>query len=247
MNPVRPDATIIIPQFDSAELTCACIESLRQVEPVAWPIVVVDDGSSPASRREVAARRFAGTQVVRQSHTGVSAAWNRGAAVARTRFVVFLNNDVLVRGPSIDRLVEPLRRGTAILSGVRSRREAALPPEVLRRLPTDRFVEGWCFATPLDLFRRLGGFDETMRVYWSDTDFQARLVAVSGESERSIAVADVPLKHLGHRTAHRLRERKRIWQDDRAAFIAKWSSGWQSAFSGQRPVHERCDWNQAEC
>ena len=217
------DATVVIPQFDRAELTCACIESLRRQEPIRWPVIVVDDGSSPGCADAVMARGFLDTTVIRQPHTGVTAAWNLGAAHATTPLIVFLNNDVLFMDSAIERLISCLRQGAALVSGAAWRRERLLPHRVLRRLSTDRFLQGWCLAVSAETLRAIGGFDESMKVYWSDTDFQVRVLRAAGDPQALVCRSDLPLHHLGHRTAHRLPNRCAAWRADRAAFIAKWS------------------------
>ena len=223
-----PIATVVIPQFGRAELTCACIRSLRREETTPWPIIVVDDGSPPESPRRVEAEQFPEITVIPQSHRGVSAAWNRGAVEVRTPYVVFLNNDVLFRGPALERLLAPLSSGRALIAGVRLRTEQLLPRRILEALPSDRFLEGWCLATSMDDFQHLDGFDESLAVYWSDTDFQARMIEAEAIDRSAVCplheLPDLPLSHLGHRTAHRIRDRRGLWQKDRNRFIAKWDA-----------------------
>jgi GT2 family glycosyltransferase len=220
-------ATVIIPQFEQAALTIACIESLRRWDGALWPIVVVDDGSSAAAREAVAGRRFANVRVVEQPRRGVSAAWNLGATEARTRAVVFLNNDVQFDGPALHQLVAPMWSG-ALLTGAAYRNERHVPGDVRQRLPLDWFVEGWCFAVTKCLFDELGGFDESMGTYWSDTDLQLRVARRCGEGSSTagqsalVCPSGLPLRHLGHRTTAMLPERRVLWAADRRAFLAKW-------------------------
>ena len=149
------DVTIVIPQYNYPELTSACIQSIRVNEAKLWPIVVVDDGSTQESRLFFESGSFSETRLIEQKHSGVSSAWNRGAAAADYPFLVFLNNDVLFSGPVIERLVGPLRNGKTLITGIAMRKEAALSPPILKDLPTDRFLEGWCFAIAAETFRSL--------------------------------------------------------------------------------------------
>ena len=224
-SPVKKaDVTIVIPQFGRAELTCACIESLRHHEPVLWPVLVVDDGSPAEDICAVSDQKLAGVRLVRQEHAGVTAAWNLAVSQIETAIAVFVNNDVLLDGPAIERLAVPLRENAALVCGAAWRRERMLPPGVLQRLPTDRFLQGWCFAVRIETVRRLGGFDRSMRLYWSDTDFQARaMLAASARDEPLVCCPNLPIRHFGHRTAARVANRSATWRADRAAFIAKWS------------------------
>jgi GT2 family glycosyltransferase len=112
----------------------------------------------------------------------------------------------------------------AVVSGIRLRRERGLPRTVMAKLPCAEFVEGWCFAVAREEFERVGGFDPAMRVYWSDTDLMCRLVLAAGGAQDAMWVnGELPVRHLGHRTARRLAERRRLWREDRGAFIRKWS------------------------
>ena len=227
------DVTLVIPQYNHLELTSACIQSIRVNESNLWPIVVVDDGSTQRSRPLFESRNYSGTRLVEQKHSGVSSAWNRGVAAADSSFLVFLNNDVLFSGSVIERLVGPLRNGEALITGIAMRKETALSQSILKDLPTDRFLEGWCFATATETFHSLGGFDESMTVYWSDTDFQCRLVRKFGRDRNVCScVSGLPLNHLRHRTVHSMQQHRTVWLKDRSSFIAKWIHGANSEQTG---------------
>ncbi len=220
------DTTIIIPQRGHAELTRECLATLRQQERVPWPVVVVDDGT-PQAAAELHVEEYFPAQVCRQPRRGVSAAWNRGAQLAETPFLVFLNNDTRTGGPWVDELVRPLRRGECVMAGVGTRYERGLPTGLLEELPVRTFLQGWCFAIAEAVFCRLGGFDNSLRVYWSDTDLQLRAVNSADGNQRQLLreVAGLPLVHLGHRTAHDRRylaHQREQWRADRARFVRKW-------------------------
>ena len=222
----RDDVTIIIPQFGGSELTLDCVRSLRRHERERHAIVVVDDGSSPEHRARIAEAELPGVRLIAQPHAGITPAWDHGLAAAGTPFVVFLNNDTLARGPFVNRLLEPLRSSRTLLSGLRLRRETAVPADVLARLPSERFLEGWCLAVRTDDLQRIGGFDERMKLYFSDTDMQARLLLERRRGlDALVVVGDLPLDHAGHRTAHLQRGRRQQWNADRSAFVRKWRSG----------------------
>jgi GT2 family glycosyltransferase len=160
--------------------------------------------------------------IIEQSHAGVTRAWNAGAARVSTPFVIFLNNDTHSLASWVDGLLAPLRNESAILSGVVWRDELAVP----RGLPTRRFVAGWCCAIAIASLREIGGFDESLRLYFSDTDLQARLVCAYGT--RSLAVVDDirnALQHCGHASTRLLPDRREIWAEDRRRFLTKWSRG----------------------
>ncbi|MBX3450375.1 MAG: glycosyltransferase [Planctomycetaceae bacterium] len=208
--------SIVIAQRGRTELTEELTAGLRHWEP-GCEIVVVDDGTESGEYRRWL-KRTRGLRVERQSGVGPTRAWNRGIAAAKGEFVVLLNNDVRCRGSVCGRLTRLLTTGDAAVAGAAWRDE----PELLRikgeasRLE-GRVLEGWCLAFRRSLWEELGGFDETMTVYWSDVDFQLRAIRQAG-----LAQADVPLRHLGHRTVKQRPDRRARWLEDRAVFRKKW-------------------------
>ncbi|MEX0725314.1 MAG: glycosyltransferase [Planctomycetaceae bacterium] len=239
-----PQTTIIIPQYRHLDLTLACLRTLRETDPHPWPVIVVDDGS-PDDCWLAEIERSPHVTSIRQPHRGVTAAWNVGWQAARTECVVFLNNDVVSRGGWVERLLTPLAKGDALMTGVRMRREEFLPRALMQRLPARVFLEGWCFALSRRSLQQLDGFDPELATYWSDTDLQLRLMknrlsrscGVAGvessspqqltEPSRSplLSLPDLPIEHIGHVTAHDsacLPQRRQLWQADRERFIAKW-------------------------
>ena len=88
--------SVIIPTFNRASFLLKALESVAgQTHPCA-EIIVVDDGSTDATRKIVT--RFAAKNRVpvhyhAQDHSGVSAARNRGIAAASGEFVCFLDSD----------------------------------------------------------------------------------------------------------------------------------------------------------
>jgi GT2 family glycosyltransferase len=215
------DATIVIPQHDRTELTLAAVRALRHWELERWPIVVVDDGSSPAAAAELE-QLPKEVQLLRQPHRGVTAAWDLALRHITSPLVVLLNNDVLIEGPWVERLIQPLQSGTAIVSGVERRTECAVPAGVLQHVGRNEFLAGWCWAFRIADAQQVGGFDPTLWLYFSDTDLQARMSADARLSADFAVVADLPLRHIGHSSTRLLPGRGVQWHADRVRFIAKW-------------------------
>ena len=216
---------IIIAQYGQSALTQLCVASLRTAHPET-PVFVIDDGSpNGQDRRELQRACWKQVTIVSQHrNSGVTQAWNAGAEICRERmnpeFLVFLNNDVVTTGPWLPRLLAPLGQGTILLTGPAQRREQSLPQLMLSELPTTQFLEGWCLAIRTETFVAQGGFDATMRLYFSDTDLQCRLLA---ERRDAIQMVDgLPLTHLGHQSTQTHPQRSHLWWRDRERFMAKW-------------------------
>jgi GT2 family glycosyltransferase len=107
----RPDVTIVIPVYGKLELTRACVASL-EAEPVgaSFEIVVVDNGSADGTGAWLAEAEQAGRlrALANAENLGFAAACNQGAAAARGRHLLFLNNDTEVTAGWLDPLVDTL-------------------------------------------------------------------------------------------------------------------------------------------
>ncbi|WP_459555392.1 glycosyltransferase family 2 protein [Lacunimicrobium album] len=213
--------SVVIPQFGSEELTRTCVESLLAYHAGDVEVIVIDDGTWWGVREDVIPCE-AGVVMLLGEHRGVTAAWNLGAGVARGEVVVFLNNDTVTTGAWVERLVQPVLEGGAGMVGVAWREERGVSREQLREMSTTRFLEGWCWGMRRELFLEMGGVDEGMRVYWSDTELQERLCR-RGETRQ--VVEGLSVVHLGHRTTRGLGERREVWERDRGVFLERVKRG----------------------
>lgn len=208
------DTTLIIPQYNSPELTIQAVQSLRQHDPTPWPVLVVDNGSSPGTLRALQAARLPAVEVIALARPGLTAAWNYAATRCRTPTILFLNNDTRTRGPWVPTLLAEHRISRAILTGVERRCEPHLNPPV-------ELLAGWCLAVDRTAFETVGGFDESMELYFSDTDLQLRLAERFPDRVRT-CVQPLPLVHIGHQTTAQLMERRSNWLRDRNRFRSRW-------------------------
>lgn len=176
-------------------------------------VVVVDNYSSDANRREVnavAAEHDWAMVNARENHgfgTGVNLAaaeaWARGADV-----LVMINPDAWIDADNVTLLAAALREDplSVVAPVVRRpdgrpwsrelqmswedgvirnpRKDPAAPGE--RRLD---WVSGACFATTRAMWDRCGGFDDDYFLYWEDVDLAQR-VADAGGTVRIIPAAE---------------------------------------------------------
>ena len=100
-----PVVSIVIPVFNQFAHTLGCLRALAESPPhCAFEVIVVDDGSTDAT--VTALPQITGVRhITRASNGGFIAACNDGAALARGRFVVLLNNDTVPQPGWLDTLV----------------------------------------------------------------------------------------------------------------------------------------------
>lgn len=212
-----PDVSVVIPVHNSFAYTYRCLASLRLMPShSSFEIIVVDDGSS--DRTTEIQELIDGIRLVRnETALGFVGACNAGAAAARGRYIVLLNNDTEVSPHWIDRMVEPFdlyddvglvgaklifadgrlqeaggvvwRDGRASNYG---RLGSARDPRYNFLRETD-YCSGACIMVPRAVWDELGGFDTTFApAYYEDTDLAFRIRA------RGLKVLYQPLAEILH-------------------------------------------------
>ena len=109
-----PEVTIVIPVYNQFAHTRACLAALAEHPPkVSFEVVVVDDGSSDQTQPQL--EQWTGVRYHRRAQNGgFIAACNDGAALAKGRRLLFLNNDTVPQPGWLDELVATAERDPAI-------------------------------------------------------------------------------------------------------------------------------------
>jgi GT2 family glycosyltransferase/glycosyltransferase involved in cell wall biosynthesis len=243
-----PLVTLIVPFFDRRDLTVRCLQSIADswFESLEVQFVLVDDGSTDQTCAVVT--RLDGVEYVRSAkNEGFVRACNRGAALARAKYVCFLNNDTVVRDGWLDYLVNTLEHDGAVgVAGSKlvfpdgklqeagsilwrdgtgwnvGRGEHADDPRYNFLRDVD-YVSGASLIVRADLFRRLGGFSEALRpAYYEDADlcFGAR-----AEGYRVVyQPRSVVVHEDGGSSEDAASGAKRFQEINRPKFCAKWQA-----------------------
>ena len=85
--------SVIIPTFNRKQLLLEAVESVRRQSFRDWELLVVDDGSTDGTDQVIESLISDGIRCIRQEHSGVSAARNRGIRAARNDWIAFLDSD----------------------------------------------------------------------------------------------------------------------------------------------------------
>ncbi len=101
-----PLVSVIVPVYNQLHHTWNCLKALaEQAGSTPFEVIVVDDGSSDATALEVP--RISGVRFHKNpENLGFIGACNAGAALARGRYLFFLNNDTAVQPGWLEPLIE---------------------------------------------------------------------------------------------------------------------------------------------
>lgn len=197
-----PRCAVIIPTFNGAALTRACLDALLENPPerCTSQVVIVDDASSDTTQATLDAYGDAITVVYHDENRGFATACNSGAKTAGDcDYLVFLNNDTLPTAGWLDALVDHalvtpaaaavgakllFPNGTIQHAGVTIAQDrwprhlyAGFPGEhrAVSRSRQVVAVTGACMLVRREDFDQLGGFDAAFHNGYEDVDLCLRL------------------------------------------------------------------------
>jgi len=247
-----PEVSLVIPVHAHAELTSACLRSIRDhTARVRYEVILVDDAADAGTKRLLAGLR--GARILRnEKNLGYIRSMNLGASSARGEWIVLCNNDTEVTqgwlramldcaksaadvGVVTPKFIYPdgrlneaggiiWRDGTGVNYG---RGDAPSRCQYEYRRETD-YGSAAALMVSAELWRETGGFDERyLPMYYEDADlcFEAR--------ERGLRVLYEPkavVVHVEGATAGNDVEsgHKRFQERNRPKFVAKWRNRLES-------------------
>jgi GT2 family glycosyltransferase/SAM-dependent methyltransferase len=242
----HPKVSLIIPLYAHAELTRACLQSIRDnTSHAGYEVILVDDTADAATKRLL--EGVSGARVIHnEKNLGYLRSINRGAGVARGRWLVLFNNDTEVTrnwlqamlscaesaedvGIVTPKFVYPdgslneaggivWRDGTGVNYG---RGDVASHFQYEYRRETD-YGSAAALMVSAELWQETGGFDERyLPMYYEDTDlcFEAREHGL-----RVLYEPEAVIVHIEGATAGNDAESgyKRYQERNRSKFVAKW-------------------------
>lgn len=219
-----PLVYVIVLNWNGKELTRQCLKSLQKVSYKNVRILVVDNGSTDGSVAAVQAQFPAVEVLALPSNRGFAAGNNAGFARVKRhqpQYVIFLNNDTTTDPDFIQPLVQPLADGADLgqtvpkifyhqdprriwyAGGTVNLWTGLIHHRGIRRLDGVNFerreetgyATGCCFCMRTADFDRMGGFDESYRMYAEDVDLSLRV------REEGQGVLFVPQSKVWHQVS----------------------------------------------
>jgi GT2 family glycosyltransferase/predicted SAM-dependent methyltransferase/tetratricopeptide (TPR) repeat protein len=214
-----PLVSIIILSWNQRRYTEECLAALDRHTSEPHEVILVDNGSNDGTvdfLRNLAARDSRYRLIENRSNRGFAAGCNQGLVVARGKFLVLLNNDVVVTPGwlsglldcySLDQcagIVGPLTNNASGIQGLGPQEYGRAGLDAFarqfrnhnrqRRIPSRRLV-GFCMLFSRQLYQEIGGLDERFGTgNYEDDDFCLR-AAIAGY--RNLIAGDVYLHHHG--------------------------------------------------
>ena len=245
---------VVLPVLDQLRYTEQCVHSLLAHGTPAEAILVIDNGSSDDTPAWLAAHPE--LRSVRNGvNLGCGGAWTQGALLARSDWVVLLNNDVLVSARAMDAMLDAAdRHGLGVVSPALA--EGALDYDFERHAAafvaamTGTLRPGWfhgvCFAVRRQVFESIG-FPDTDRRLGGREDVEY-LVRCQRSAVPVGTVGDALLHHFGSITQKAIKlETGRKDLGDRDYFYRRLGMGWlaRKRFKAERARLARA-WIAAE-
>ncbi len=207
--PFEPTVSVVMTTYDGAAFVAKAVASVLDQGHRGLELVVVDDGSrdaTPAILAGIAARDDR-LRAFTAPHRGIAASRNQGLAMARGRFIAFLDQDDLCPP---DRIVRQHARlsaesGLAALFGLTLMFERDEPQRPPPDGPLPDPILTMLISTALfrrDAIDAIGGFDPAYEIA-DDFDFVLRLIESGQRIEVEQAVGVFYRRHPGQRSADR--------------------------------------------
>ena len=251
--------SVVVANWNGEAFLARCLSSaLLSARQVGRPfeVVVVDDGSTDASV-EIVRRQFPQVRLLAgRENRGFAFTVNKGIAAARGRYIILLNNDIVVRESFCGALLRHFENGDGRLFGVTAKtvewddrrpnyvkmdaiwRRGDLrlvwsdPPEAAATF----FLQAGACAFVRERFIELGGLETFFSPgYWEDFDLSWRAMA---RGWRNLYEPSSPALHLGKASFRRLYDDVRLRQlNARNQLLFLWAN-----LSDARRVFSHCLW-----
>lgn len=194
-----PDLSVVVVLFNQAGLSRRTLQALADQRGVQFQTIVIDNASSDNTAELL--NTLSGATIVRNiENVGFIRAARQGAALAKGRYLVFLNSDAILQEGALAASLHAMQTdpNTGALGGRVVFTDGGLQEagntifndgsaagigrgedpfyHAARSSRTTDYVSGVYLVTPASVWRMLGGFDEIfIPAYYEDTDYCLRV------------------------------------------------------------------------
>lgn len=218
------DLSIITPVWNHSQLTWSYLSQsfiyLAHIKNKT-EYIVIDNGSSDNTIDILSRLKSqANLKIVsNEENLGFSIACNQGANLATGRNLLFLNNDIVIRGNYASIIIEFLDNQDKIIVGAELY-EHDTGWNVFGNGAV-KYIPGWCLALKYDDFFDLGSFDTR----YSPCDYEDMDLCLTAQTQGyKLIRLPLPIEHLSGQSSLQIgvEKRKEITRKNRLKFAEKW-------------------------
>lgn len=218
-------ATVITPVWNRCDLTYNFLSQhwMRYQHNPRFNWVIVDNGSTDETQGVlVVSESLMGdrlTTIRNLKNIGFGAANNQAVAKHDGDLLVFVNNDVIIKGDYLGMIWKTLKENPEALAGA----ECLTHDTGWNRFgdrPPIAYIPGWCLAMSRATFNDLGGFDE--RYGLADYEDMDMCYAAQKAGRQLIGIPGLPIQHISNQTAKQLPDRLALTKTNQISFAEKW-------------------------
>jgi len=231
INNMSARLSIIIPVYNSAPYTKACLTDLSYLPP-GVEIVVVDNGSTDETPDIIKELNLPNIKYERlERNFGFAGGCNWGYLISSGKYVMFLNNDIRVRGDKTNWIDKCLEKADTHLVGpalgiLDLNFNFASEVEDFPKYKCHTYISGWCLTSSREIFDKLiippytGPFTEEFgKAYFEDSDLSLR----AAELNIPLEIVKIPVVHFGKTTSKKLNTLS-LYMPAKRKFIEKWKT-----------------------
>lgn len=167
MKPQDPDISVVAINYNGLEDTSELIDSVRKYLPASYELIVVDNDSK-YDEAQVLSTRYPDVKVLKnEENRGFAGGNNRGIQEAKGEYILFLNNDTVLKDHSIRFLLQRLQANDKI---------AGVSPKIKREGEGDTILfAGYTLLSAVTLRNRTYGYGEEDRGQYDEAQPTAYL------------------------------------------------------------------------
>jgi glycosyltransferase involved in cell wall biosynthesis len=213
--------SVIVPAYNAGKTIGECLGALthQSMDAADYEIIVVDDGSRDGTAMIV--KSFP-VRYLHQPNKGPAAARNHGSREARGLIILFTDSDCVPAPDWVENMTESFTDPdvVAVKGAYRTNQRSLFARfaqvefeerfELLKRAASIDMVDTYSAAYRADVFRQVGGFDESFPVANNeDTELSYKL---SRMGRKMVFNPDAVVYHLNHPDSLRRYARLKFWR-----------------------------------
>ncbi|MGZ0017457.1 glycosyltransferase [Yeosuana sp. AK3] len=187
---VKPLISIIIPCFNDAQFVEQAVDSALNQTYSNKEIIIVDDGSNAETKSVLKELESKISKLVTQENKGQSTARNVGITEAKGNYILVLDSDDFFDPTFCEKAIQVFLQNKAVkivtsfvTRMYKNKKVDIFEPSGgdIKQFIINNGVTGSCMFLKAD-FKRVGGYDESMRKGFEDWEFYIRLLKKGGIS-----------------------------------------------------------------